>query len=128
MTAGVTDIRVELSPEPEAAAVARDAMEELAGVVSEETLENVRLLVSELVTNAFRHGRLRPDQRIELRATLTGGMVRVEVRDPGGGFVRPIEPRPGEDSGWGLFLVDHIADRWGVDPERGTLVWLELSV
>jgi len=102
-------------------------MGNFAGRVGDETLENLRLLVSELVTNAYRHGGLGAGQQIELRAWVRHGRIRVEVVDPGSGFRRPREPTPTEDSGWGLYLVEHIADRWGVDAGGTTCVWFELS-
>ena len=33
-----------------------------------------------------------------------------------------------QDSGWGLYLVEQIADRWGVKQEEGTCVWFEVDV
>jgi hypothetical protein len=57
-------------------------------------------------------------------------MVRVEVDDPGSGFEpRAPEPDPTKASGWGLYLVDELADRWGVGPgsRGGTRIWFELD-
>jgi anti-sigma regulatory factor (Ser/Thr protein kinase) len=83
----------------------------------------VKLLVSELVTNAIEHARLQPDDRIELVARLrVDGSLRVEVRDPGRG-VRDHAAR-----GLGMRIVDRVADRWGVDRRNGlTCVWFELD-
>jgi hypothetical protein len=52
----------------------------------------------------------------------------VEVVDPGTHFESPAPPTGGSASGgWGLFLVDQIAERWGVCPaSAGTCVWFEL--
>jgi hypothetical protein len=57
-------------------------------------------------------------------------VVRVEVLDSGDGFV----PKPGvraqqarEPGGWGLVLVERIADRWGVETDDETMVWFELE-
>ena len=61
------------------------------------------------------------------------GTIRVEVRDGGGGF-DPGTPRPrsGEEAagygGYGLFLVERMASRWGVERDDGTLVWFELDL
>ena len=55
--------------------------------------------------------------------------VRVEVVDPGTRFtqVRPGS-RGNESGGWGLFLVDRIADTWGVGrAPAGTCVWFEIE-
>ena len=36
-------------------------------------------------------------------------------------------PDPVRPSGWGLYLVAELADRWGVDSDDRTLVWFELD-
>jgi anti-sigma regulatory factor (Ser/Thr protein kinase) len=87
----------------------------------------LRLLVSELVTNAVRHVN-RTTQPIELAVRIDDGAIRVEVGDGGAGF-KPGKPRPrGADGGFGLFLVERIATRWGVDTRDGTRVWFELDL
>ena len=111
-----------------AAAEARRALEALTGELSAGRRRDVELLVSELVTNAVRHAGLRADEEIQLRAGVASGTMRVEVHDPGRGF-EPHEPRPDSSraSGWGLFLVAELADRWGVEREDGTRVWFEID-
>jgi hypothetical protein len=32
-----------------------------------------------------------------------------------------------QENGWGLYLVDRLADRWGVTSDVGTTVWFELD-
>ena len=113
---------------PEAAAEARHALDGLAGQVPDGRIRDVRLLVSELVTNAVRHANLDTGDVIELVIELADAALRVEVRDPGGGFVPSApSPDPTRPSGWGLYLVAELADRWGVDSEEETLVWFELD-
>ena len=75
--------------------------------VSERTLENARLLVSELVANAVEH--VHEDGEIELRVALADGVLRVEVLDPGPGFTPRPRP-PDSDRGWGLHFIDRLAD------------------
>ena len=88
----------------------------------------VRLLVSELVTNAVRHANLTDGDVIGLVVELADDALRVEVHDPGGGFVPSApSPDPARPSGWGLYLVAELADRWGVDSDERTLVWFELT-
>ena len=54
--------------------------------------------------------------------------LRVEVHDPGGGFVPSAPaPDPTRPSGWGLYLVAELAARWGVDSDATTLVWFEFD-
>jgi anti-sigma regulatory factor (Ser/Thr protein kinase) len=121
---------VNLSFEPvvEAIPEARRAIERLAGELSPQALEDARLLVSELVTNSIRHGGLRAEQRVLLRARVHGPTIRIEVEDPGRGFeLRPRSPDDERASGWGLFLVGWLADRWGMDSDGVTRVWFELD-
>jgi anti-sigma regulatory factor (Ser/Thr protein kinase) len=119
-------IERQLAVTPEAAAEARHA---LAGLALEDGRErDVRLLVSELVTNAVRHANLAPADVILLVIEVEAGTLRVEVHDPGGGFVPTAPaPDPARPSGWGLYLVAELADRWGVDSDETTLVWFELD-
>ena len=123
-------MRVErrLSAAPEAAAEARRALDDLGGELPGGRMRDVRLLVSELVTNAVRHADLAGEDVIELVIELADHRLRVEVHDPGGGFVPSApSPDPARPSGWGLYLVAELADRWGVDSEEETLVWFELD-
>ena len=113
---------------PEAAAEARHALDGLAAQVPDGLMPDVRLLVSELVTNAVRHANLDSGDVIELVIELADLTLRVEVHDPGGGFVPSApSPDPARPSGWGLYLVAELADRWGVDSDDTTLVWFELD-
>jgi anti-sigma regulatory factor (Ser/Thr protein kinase) len=95
--------------------------------ITSGALDDVRLLLTELITNALRHGGMKPDDEIDVRAEVSGGTVRIEVHDPGRDG--PIEVRaPGaRGGGYGLFLVDRLTNQWGVDRRDGTTVWAELS-
>jgi anti-sigma regulatory factor (Ser/Thr protein kinase) len=91
------------------------------------------LLVSELVTNSVRHARLAPNERIGFSVDWSGRRLRVHVRDRVPGSDRrgsppasgqSIRPTPGAESGWGLYLVDRLASRWGIDAGG---YWFELD-
>lgn len=111
-----------------AASEARRALASLEDRLPAVLLEDVRLLVNELVTNSIRHGRLGARGWIGLRLTLRADVLRVEVSDPGGGFDYVPPERDGtQESGWGLFLVDRIADRWGIESGEVSLVWFEID-
>jgi len=114
--------------------VARHAVGGLAPFLHPSVAENAELLVSELVTNSLRHGGLPPEASIEFSVRASAETLMVEVADAGRGFDHhaPFRPRAvaGAEaaSGWGLFLVDRIADRWGATEVDGeTRVWFELS-
>jgi serine/threonine-protein kinase RsbW len=113
---------------PEAAAEARHALDPLSGELPDGRMRDVQLLVSELVTNAVRHANLAAGDVIDLVIELGDHTLRVEVHDPGGGFVPSApSPDPTRPSGWGLYLVAELADRWGVHSDDETLVWFELD-
>jgi anti-sigma regulatory factor (Ser/Thr protein kinase) len=122
---------LELPRELDSAAAARHAVDQLGDKLPEEQLGDVRLLVSELVTNSLRHAELGPDDRIRLGVDVDGSRVRVEVTDPGKGFEfeGPAED-PDTVEGWGLYLVATLSDRWGVsaaERDGSTRVWFELD-
>ena len=119
----------ELPPGPAAVPGARRAIEQLAPRLTQDQLCDLRLMVSELVTNGLRHGRDGPDDPLRLAVELAEDRARVEVVDAGSGFEVPRGgPRPREDAGWGLVLVDALSDRWGVEAEEPTRVWFELGL
>ena len=119
---------LELPVSAAAVAQARHALDEFGDALSAERLRDVQLLVSELVTNSVRHAGLGPKDVIRLVVELRRRALRVEVHDPGGGFEPGTpSPDPSRPSGWGLYLVSELADRWGVDSKRRTRVWFELD-
>jgi serine/threonine-protein kinase RsbW len=121
-------IRRRLRSDLDAAAQAREALDPLAGDVPFDVLEDARILVSELVTNSVRHGRPGPDGAIELRVERRSRLLRLEVIDAGGGSAPAVQPRdPARPSGWGLYLVEQLAARWGSSTDAGTRVWCELA-
>ena len=112
-----------LPPGPKAVPAARKAVEDFyTHHLSDEMRETLRLLVSEVVTNGVRHGSA--SEPLELQVRDHGDELEVEVRDNGEGFVpAPRRMAADEVGGWGLFLVQRLADRWGVARDRGTRVW-----
>lgn len=102
-------------------------MEELRSSLDGSTVDEAILLVSELVTNSVRHGGLGSGDTIDVRVRGTRSSLRVEVTDPGPGFEPAALPAPNGRGGWGLWLLQRIATRWGVSHEAGTRVWFELE-
>jgi anti-sigma regulatory factor (Ser/Thr protein kinase) len=109
-----------LPKSPGSPARARRVLDRLSGDVDDRSLGNARLLVSELVANAVEH--VPADGEIGVDVTLTGGVLRVEVSDPGGGFA------PSPAAGLGLHLVQVLADRWAAEAGGGHRVWFEIRV
>ncbi len=109
----------------EAVPAARDMVRKFVSEhVGESTCDDVTLIVSELVTNAVRHG---SGEAIEI-ALSVDGVVKVDVRDEGGDTVPAIRHQTddGRPGGWGLVLVDRIAREWGVVTDGCTRVWCVL--
>jgi anti-sigma regulatory factor (Ser/Thr protein kinase) len=113
---------------PDAAAAARNSLLALVGRVEDRVLNDVRLLVSEVVSNSVRHSNIALNDIVHMRLEQDPDRLRVEVLDAGQGF----DPKPRDldrerPGGWGLYLVDRLADRWGVDRGPLTRVWFEID-
>ncbi|HXN38802.1 MAG TPA: ATP-binding protein [Solirubrobacteraceae bacterium] len=123
-------LRLDLDRDPQAPSLARAAVAGFCerGEMDGEQASTLALLVSELVSNAVMHSQAPPASEILLCVcVLDEGGVRVEVIDRGSGFsVIPRDPAR-SNGGYGLFLVDRQASRWGVDRMGGTRVWFELA-
>ena len=111
---------------PTVASLVRRALKYLE--LPTEQLEVAQLLASELVTNSIKHSGLDASDEVRVRAARRGERLRVDVYDrsttelhPLAGSIRPV---PGSQSGWGLYLVDRLADRWGTGPGR---YWFEIE-
>ena len=123
-----TEVRIELAGDLRAPGLARSAAAGAIGDLPEHVRDAAMLLISEVVTNAVRHGCSGPEDRVGLFVGRPGGVLRVEVRDPGHGLPHGStgDDDPLRESGWGLVMVDRLASRWGI--ERGpSRVWFELD-
>lgn len=121
-------MRIELTfrPDRSAPSAARDAVtRRLGDRVSDDLLSDLRLVVTELVTNAVKYG---PGRPVKVRiAVESPTSVRGEVVDDGDPTTElRMAAAPGEAGGFGLHLVDRVATRWGVY-EGSTHVWFELA-
>jgi anti-sigma regulatory factor (Ser/Thr protein kinase) len=120
---------LDLEPRPQAVRDARALVSALlTPSLPGEVVETAKLLLSEVVTDAIRHTHTRTTTRL----VLDGSMLRVEVYDDGAGTIVAPEPAqsvPFREVGIGLFIVDRLADRWGIEAhEVGKCVWFELDV
>jgi len=119
---------ISLPHDPGSIPVARRELRRLEGDIDDTTLRNARLLVSELVTNAVRHVPADEGDEIELVVDRDDRRVRIEVADRGPGFVpSPRAPTNASTSGWGLRILDQVAQRWGLAEGPGARVWFELD-
>jgi two-component sensor histidine kinase len=104
---------------------ARAMLDALAADLEPETLSDLRIVVSELVSNAVKYGPGNP-VHVELDVSeldRVSGEV-VTRGDPAG--APHIHARPGAHGGYGLRLVDALSRAWGVR-DGSTDVWFELG-
>ena len=125
-------VSVDIPARAEAAALAREI---IAGAlvevrVPEGRIEDLRLLTSEVVTNAVRHAGLAPGDTIRVAVDASERRIRVEVGEDGPGFDPSALPEPSLErvGGWGLHLVNRLSDRWGVVRNERNLVWFEVRL
>ena len=105
----------------------RHVRDQLSNSLPGQAVAEIELLTSELVSNAVRHSRTDGDGTIGLHIGVGSGTIRISVVDGGAGFEPAERVRdPNDEGGWGLFLVEEISDRWGIekDPHR---VWFEID-
>jgi anti-sigma regulatory factor (Ser/Thr protein kinase) len=120
------DIDLRLTPDVQAPAEARRSVEALRPSLDDIVVDDAVLLVSEIVSNSVRHASLDASDAIEVRIRGSRSMLHVDVIDPGPGF-DPERLRPSrKNGGWGLWLLDRLATRWGVEHNDVTRVWFEL--
>jgi two-component sensor histidine kinase len=116
--AGTTTL--ELPREAGSLGIARLIMTAHGAGLPDERRKSANLIVSELVSNACKHGA----GRIELSVRSDAEGVHASVHDEGQGTIAQPVPRPAR-GGWGLYLIDRLADAWGVAPDASR-VWFRV--
>jgi anti-sigma regulatory factor (Ser/Thr protein kinase) len=105
----------------------RNRIEAALPGVDAQTLADVQLVATELVTNAYLHGR--PPVHFELVAASGGPTLRIEVTDAGPGEPKAEHPDVGTFRGRGLLLVGMLTASWGVTgTAEGKTVWADFAV
>jgi signal transduction histidine kinase len=119
-----TELSVEIPRNAQAPFLARRALADLDGKIEPEILPDVRLLVSELITNSVKYGGEGP---VRLEVSAEEGRVRAEIIDQGVGFT-PVKRNDDLEKvgGWGLHLVQQLTTDWGTY-EGSTHVWFEID-
>jgi anti-sigma regulatory factor (Ser/Thr protein kinase) len=122
-------VRMQLGTGDRTPSDARHALAAVRAKLGESRYRVCELLVSELVTNVVRHSAGHDSAATsDMSVQVYPDRVRVEVRDKGPG-ITPARSEPERDpgSGWGLFLVDELADEWGIESGLPNCVWFELT-
>ncbi|MFE4873478.1 ATP-binding protein [Streptomyces sp. NPDC056682] len=126
---GYEGCNVTLSAKPETAAEARRLVHQRCAkwALDPEAGETAALLVSELVTNAVKHGR---SHSIRVLVARPGpDRIRVAVVDKRRCVVEAGTPHPDDVRGRGLVLVEALSDSWGTDLlPWGKRVWAEVHL
>ncbi len=120
--------RIELPGGVQAPGEARQTLTELLATRLDATdLFDVTVLISELVTNAVRHGQAGEGATIVAHVAIAPDVLRIEICDRGPGFTPPTAPAPRPGGGGnGLVLLASLSTSWGVAPaDGGTCVWFE---
>ena len=114
--------------DPLSIAFVRHAMQSFSEVCGGEKAGDLALVFTELVTNSIRHAGLCRTDPIEVRLTLGHDGLSGAVVDTGPGFdPNRLGPLPTRTGGFGLFIVERLTKRWGVDLSHDTTtVWFEM--
>ena len=113
---------------PAAATAARSAVvHALTGRVDARVLADAELVVSELVTNSVQHAGLSADDFVRVGAAVSDGVLRLEIDNPGAAGTIAARDPDSERDGFGLRIVETLADAWGVSRKGHTRVWVELA-
>jgi serine/threonine-protein kinase RsbW len=116
-----------LPPDVTAPALARRTVNDLLGALPAPVLARLSLVASELVTNVLRHCDA-SDAVPTLTLALSPERITLTVTDPGSGFdpdEHPVSDDP--TGGWGLRVLDAIADRWWVERSGATRVICQID-
>lgn len=94
------------------------------------SLDDGRLVASELVGNAVRHSGCAGDHRLQITVGRREGRLLISVHDPGlsGSGVHLSGDEPPQPGGWGLRIIGQLATAWGAERPDGYRVWAELPV
>ena len=110
---------------PASLRLAREAVADFDDV-DEETAAALKVIVTELLSNAIQHGGSETDVRLSVERR--GDLVRVVVTDRGRGFTAQYGKHD-RVGGGGLALIQAVASRFGVTRACGeTEAWAEIDL
>jgi anti-sigma regulatory factor (Ser/Thr protein kinase) len=121
-------LSMSFAPTLQAPGRARRVVEEFAADLDPDACDKLKLLASELVTNAVTHADTPADHAVTLELIVGEDSVHMSVTDGGTGFERQGYPSVGDIGGWGLWLVDQLSSAWGTDGESSHRVWLDFAL
>ncbi len=101
-------------------------MDRLGSRVPEVVLIDARIVLSEIVSNSFKHSGNPPGAPIEVTVTDSRDRLRLEVMDHSIFDPTPETPQELRSAKWGLYIIEQIAEDWGRVTEGG--IWAEFDV
>lgn len=116
----MTDLDMQLRADDSAPRLSRVRLDEIADELGSRLID-VKLVVSELVTNSVRHAD-KPES-VQVKVRVDDAKIRVEVVDEGPGFTLDSQ----KHDGLGLTIVERLAQDWGVSVDGTCTVWAEMS-
>jgi anti-sigma regulatory factor (Ser/Thr protein kinase) len=122
-----TERRFKFRGLPQAVGAARRALREWEGHFEPDLFYDLSLCVSELVTKSVQQAVPARGDEIELAVSRHNELVRAEVMEHRRDVV-VTQPGAMDGGDWGMFIVDRVADRWGVDRSIGTRLWCEIDL
>ena len=122
------DARITVDADLMAPYRARRWLSDLRMPLAPSRADAVELLVAELVTASVKHAMADGLHAINVSLHAQDGVVRVEVSDPARRDLPVVPDQPDEATGFGFYLVDKVADRWGFSERPRLGLWFEVDV
>jgi anti-sigma regulatory factor (Ser/Thr protein kinase) len=119
------EVRQDIANGPQAAAEARALVSSFDSRLPDDLLDDVRLAVTEVVTNSYKHSGTPEGAPIQVVLDLSGQRFRLEVTDRSIFDPTPETAFELRSARWGLTILDRLADRWGRVSEGG--IWAEFD-
>jgi anti-sigma regulatory factor (Ser/Thr protein kinase) len=116
----MTDLNMQLRADDSAPRLSRVQLDEIADELGSRLID-VKLVVSELVSNSVRHANTH--EGVQVRVRVDDDKIRVEVVDDGPGFTLDSK----KDDGLGLTIVKRLAQDWGISVDSTCTVWVEMT-
>lgn len=120
------EVRGEIPNAPEAAAQARRLLDPFVSRIPEDVLDDARLVLSELVTNSYKHAGSPEGTLIHITLRESQDRLRLEVVDRSIFDPTPETTEELRSTKWGLLVVERVADDWGRISEGG--IWAEFQL
>jgi len=117
-------MRFRLFPTAQAPSQARSAVAPLAECIGRDSLADVKVVVSELVTISVSHGASRP---IEVSMILDDGELEGMVCDHGPGARAMVRAQERRDNSIVLRVVNGLVEDWGTNDTQ-TGIWFRMAV